>query len=128
MSTLKNKMVLFDILMLVWNQELPSLFQYLTYINHIALNQIKLLLIMLSPSWFEFGLILAQSMFTIIWCIILMTIRRHLLDNLDDKPSHETARAHEKKISFPYCFLILTHQPVLFLVHCTDWPLYSKPF
>ena len=36
--------------------------------------------------------------------------RRHLLDNLDDKPADETERALVKnKISFPYYFFILTH-------------------
>ena len=38
-------------------------------------------------------------------------IRRHLLDNLDDKPADETERAPMKnKISFSYCFFILTHR------------------
>ena len=52
------------------------------------------------------------------YCIV----RRHLLDNLDDKPADETQRAPVKnKISFPYCFfLFLPTEPVLFLVHCTD--------
>ena len=38
-------------------------------------------------------------------------LRRHLLDNLDDKPADETERAPMKnKISFSYCFFILTHR------------------
>ena len=40
--------------------------------------------------------------------------RRHLLDNLDDKPADETERALVKnKISFPYYFFILTHRASL---------------
>ena len=40
----------------------------------------------------------------------IVSIRRHLLDNLDDKPTDETERAPVKnKISFPYCFFIQTH-------------------
>ena len=41
----------------------------------------------------------------------LAKVRQHLLDNLDDKPTDETERAPmKKKISFPYCFFILTHR------------------
>ena len=40
------------------------------------------------------------------WCI-----RRHLLDNLDDKPTYETERAPmKKKSAFPIVFFILTHR------------------
>ena len=42
---------------------------------------------------------------------LLNLLRRHLLDNLDDKPADETERAPMKnKISFSYCFFILTHR------------------
>ena len=38
-------------------------------------------------------------------------VRRHLLDNLDDKPTDETERPPMKnKISFSYCFFILTYR------------------
>ena len=37
------------------------------------------------------------------------TYLRHLLDNLDDKPADERAPV-KNKISFPYCFFILTHR------------------
>ena len=40
-------------------------------------------------------------MLNYIWCR-QSELRRHLLDNLDDKPD-------EKKNSFPYCLFILTH-------------------
>ena len=52
-------------------------------------------------NWFSFGGDLG----------IVRWIRRYLLDNLDDKPADETERAPVKnKISFPYCFFILTHR------------------
>ena len=39
-----------------------------------------------------------------------LILRRHLLDNLDDKPADETERAPMKnKTSFSHCFFILTH-------------------
>ena len=52
--------------------------------------------------------------------IIPKSLGGHLLDNLDDKPTDETERAPiKKKISFAYCFFILTHRasPVSGLQH-----------
>ena len=50
------------------------------------------------------------TQWTIQYTTQLIHIRRHLLDNLDDKPTDETERAPMKnKISFSYCFFILTH-------------------
>ena len=41
----------------------------------------------------------------------IFNLRRHLLDNLDDKPADETERAPMKnKISFCYCFFILSYR------------------
>ena len=52
-----------------------------------------------------------ELLFSQVVVSIKRLIRRHLLDNLDDKPTDETERAPVKnKISFPYCFFILTHR------------------
>ena len=58
-------------------------------------------------------------------------IRRHLLDNLDEKPVDETKTVPmKKKIRFPYWFFILTHQasPVSGPLHrlATEQPGFSN--